>query len=70
MKDVAERLHRKHEPPSWEEKFRQNVARDRRKIEALHQLGWNALVLWECETEDKSKLESRLIDFLSPETKK
>ncbi len=54
----------------WEEKFRQNVARDRRKIEALHQLGWNALVLWECETEDKSKLESRLIDFLSPETNK
>ena len=54
----------------WEEKFRQNVARDHRKIDDLHQLGWNALVVWECETEDISKLESRLIDFLSPETNK
>ncbi len=51
----------------WEEKFRQNVARDRRKIDDLQKLGWNALVVWECETEDESELESRLIDFLSPE---
>ena len=54
----------------WEEKFRQNVARDQRKIDDLHQLGWNSLVVWECETEDKSKLESRLIDFLSPKMSK
>lgn len=54
----------------WEEKFRQNVARDHRKIDDLRKLGWNALVVWECETEDKSKLESRLIDFLSPQTDK
>ena len=52
----------------WEEKFRQNVARDRRKIDDLRQLGWNALIVWECETEDTPELESRLIDFLSSET--
>ncbi len=54
----------------WEEKFRQNVARDRRKIDDLQKLGWNALVVWECETEDIYKLESRLINFLSPEANK
>lgn len=54
----------------WKEKFRQNVARDRRKIDDLQKLEWDALVVWECETEDESKLESRLIDFLSTETKK
>lgn len=50
----------------WEEKFRVNVARDRQKMADLHGLGWDALVVWECETKEKSKLESRLVDFLSP----
>lgn len=49
----------------WEEKFRVNVARDRKKMADLHRLGWDALVVWECETKDRSKLENRLVDFLS-----
>ena len=52
----------------WKENFRQSVARDNQKMDDLHRLGWNALVVWECETEDESKLESRLIGFLAPET--
>ena len=54
----------------WEEKFRVNVARDRQKMADLHRLGWDALIVWECETKDKSKLESRLVDFLSYEVDK
>ena len=54
----------------WEEKFRVNVVRDRQKMADLHLLGWDALIVWECETKDKSKLESRLVNFLSPEVDK
>ena len=54
----------------WEEKFRVNVARDRQKMADLHRLGWKAMVVWECETKERSKLESRLVDFLSPEVDK
>lgn len=49
----------------WEDKFSQNVARDRRKIADLQQLGWDTLVVWECETTRKPELVSRLTDFLS-----
>lgn len=33
----------------WKEKFRRNIERDKRKSRALKKLGWNVLVLWECE---------------------
>lgn len=32
----------------WEEKFRGNVARDERTMEALAAAGWRAGVVWEC----------------------
>ncbi len=41
----------------WEAKFERNVARDRRNSRALRRLGWRVLTIWECETEDVSKLE-------------
>ena len=37
----------------WTEKFAGNVARDRRNESALRDLGWDVLVIWECETHDK-----------------
>jgi DNA mismatch endonuclease (patch repair protein) len=40
----------------WLEKFRNNVARDRRKEEELRRLGLEVLVVWECETLDRSYL--------------
>lgn len=54
----------------WEEKFRVNVARDRKKLADLKRLDWDALVVWECETKEESKLESRLVNFLSTEVDK
>jgi len=44
----------------WKNKFRHNVQRDRRVARALHELGWNVQVIWECETKDPRTLE----DFL------
>ena len=49
----------------WEEKFRRNVVRDRRNLTDLGDLGWDVLVVWECETADLPALASRLAGFLS-----
>ena len=48
----------------WTEKFRQNVARDRRTEDALRGLGWRVLVIWECETRDEAVVAHRLKHFL------
>jgi DNA mismatch endonuclease (patch repair protein) len=39
----------------WREKFRKTVRRDKRTIARLRRLGWNVLVVWECEL-TKSRL--------------
>ncbi len=44
----------------WMEKFAQNVARDRRDQEALQDLGWQVLVIWECETRDEETVRQYL----------
>lgn len=33
----------------WLEKFERNVARDSRSRKSLEALGWNVMVVWECE---------------------
>jgi DNA mismatch endonuclease (patch repair protein) len=33
----------------WSQKFSRNQTRDKLKIEALENLGWKVLVIWECE---------------------
>ncbi|WP_347337737.1 very short patch repair endonuclease [Variibacter gotjawalensis] len=55
---------RKATPPSsefWAEKFRMNVARDRRVKAQLRKLGWHVITIWECETKDPDRL-SRIIE--------
>ena len=48
----------------WQEKFANNVARDQRNIRHLTDLGWDAIVIWECETADLEALRPRLVMFL------
>jgi DNA mismatch endonuclease (patch repair protein) len=48
----------------WKTKFAQNVERDARKEKALLALGWQVLVVWECETFTPEALEARLDAFL------
>ena len=49
----------------WRAKFEATVARDRRVQDLLHEAGWQALVVWECETTDQEHLAARLKGFLS-----
>lgn len=46
----------------WTKKFGQNVARDYRNEKALQELGWQVLVIWECETWKKEKVKQRLME--------
>lgn len=51
-------------PAFWASKLEANSARDRRVRRRLARLGWNVLVVWECQTRDLAQLESRLRRFL------
>lgn len=48
----------------WQNKFDQNVNRDRRQKRLLRELGWNVLVIWECQTWDMCRLYKLLRKFL------
>lgn len=49
---------------TWEDKIEGNRRRDQRNINALGVLGWDVLVVWECEVRDVSRLEACLRSFL------
>ncbi len=44
----------------WTNKFAGNVVRDQRNEESLRNLGWQVLVIWECETWDEGNIRQRL----------
>ena len=46
----------------WLNKINTNIERDKRKQEALKELGWNVVVVWECEL--KSKLAEQTLSDL------
>lgn len=48
----------------WVPKLESNQQRDRRKMRELIKLGWNILVIWECQLKDESKLKDRIKGFL------
>lgn len=49
----------------WIPKIERNQQRDTKNIAALYLAGWNVLVIWECEINDKRLLSKRLQQFLS-----
>ena len=49
----------------WEEKFAQNIERDRRARRELRRLGWKVLTIWECETLNPAKLAGVLERVIS-----
>tara|TARA_B100000614_G_scaffold29417_1_gene22948 strand:+ start:1279 stop:1674 length:396 start_codon:yes stop_codon:yes gene_type:complete len=49
----------------WGPKIAANQARDRRTLRALRSLGWDVVVIWQCQTKDMKKLEKWLAAFLS-----
>jgi len=44
----------------WEQKFRDNVERDRRVQRQLRRLGWRVIIVWECQTRHLDSLVARL----------
>ena len=44
----------------WAAKFESNVQRDKKVRRELKKLGWNVLVVWECETRRVEELTERL----------
>ena len=49
----------------WSEKLARNVQRDRKRESELRELGWEILVIWECQTSDLDTLTKRLREFLA-----
>jgi DNA mismatch endonuclease (patch repair protein) len=45
----------------WLPKLESNWKRDRRNRYKLTQLGWEALVIWECQMADLERLETRIV---------
>ena len=51
----------------WREKFERNVARDLLNETALREMGWQVLVVWECETKPVDTLSAKLASALGAE---
>jgi len=48
----------------WQKKLNNNTIRDEINIAKLITLGWNVIVVWECETKDITSLRSRLTNMI------
>lgn len=48
----------------WLPKFERNIAKDKENQKKLKQLGWRSVIIWECETKNKTRLESKLLSIL------
>ncbi len=48
----------------WEPKLDGNIKRDKAHLQQLAEMGWNTLVIWECETKDRDELLVKIQDFL------
>ena len=51
--------------PFWQDKLRKNGDRDGAVVKALHELGWQVFVVWECDLKtDRQLLYARIQEFL------
>jgi DNA mismatch endonuclease (patch repair protein) len=50
----------------WLPKLARNCARDKANVQSLTALGWDVLVIWDCETRDSNGLKERIRRFLRP----
>jgi len=49
----------------WQDKFYQNIERDKAVNEELLQLGWQVHVIWECDTKKIDLLEEKIDQIFS-----
>ena len=52
----------------WENKFSENVERDKKNYKLLKEQGWSVNIIWECQVNDIDILEN-LVDALKKEIK-
>lgn len=50
----------------WLPKLARNKARDLGNSEAMRAMGWQSIVVWECELKDVSAVRAKLRKFLGP----
>ncbi len=48
----------------WETKIKRNQERDAKNYQDLINMGWNVLIIWECEIKNKIELSERLVNFI------
>ena len=60
------RSHPKSNTGYWAEKLQRNRKRDVASEQQLRALGWDVLVIWECETRDVQRMCKRLKTYLGP----
>ena len=48
----------------WKKKFDDNVMRDQKNLDDLADRGWDAMVVWQCQTKNHDDLADRLANFL------
>jgi DNA mismatch endonuclease (patch repair protein) len=46
----------------WQQKFRINLDRDQRNMEALRALGWRVAILWECALKHSAESSARSVE--------
>ncbi|MDZ8118198.1 very short patch repair endonuclease [Pontiella agarivorans] len=49
----------------WQAKFDRNVSNDRKNQKRLKEMGWNVVVVWECELRNPQKVIRKLTRCLS-----
>ena len=50
----------------WLPKLERNIERDKVVLGQLISMGWDVLVIWECDTMNTKALRETLLDFLGP----
>ncbi|MET2524970.1 very short patch repair endonuclease [Ralstonia pseudosolanacearum] len=50
----------------WREKIDRNRHRDQRNQRELSELGWDVLVVWQCQLKDSASVLRNLLSFLGP----
>jgi len=48
----------------WQAKLEGNRVRDAQVLRQLAQMGWNVMIVWECETKKLDTLKEKILEFL------
>lgn len=49
----------------WKNKIEGNIQRDKRNYEQLKKLGWNIIIIWQCELNNREKIEKNIDKLIS-----